>query len=112
MKGYCENKTICRHKQIVSYFGEEVPWEKCNMTCDNCWPRDNGEDDDDELEQVILLLTCTNCGCHVMHMPVHGTLQVTCMHSWCQRRFRSPLQQLDWPVHLKFQNPLLKGLQR
>ena len=50
MKGYCENKKVCRHKQIVSYFGEQVPWEKCDNTCDNCWPRDESQDHDEQAQ--------------------------------------------------------------
>ncbi|KAK9840154.1 hypothetical protein WJX74_004247 [Apatococcus lobatus] len=51
MKAYCENKQLCRHKQIVGYFGESVSWEKCNMKCDNCWPCD-AEDSPDEMQQA------------------------------------------------------------
>lgn len=49
MKTYCENKQLCRHKQIVGYFGESVSWDKCEMKCDNCWQCDS-EEDADELQ--------------------------------------------------------------
>lgn len=33
---YCENKTDCRRKLVLSHFGENFDPKECNKTCDNC----------------------------------------------------------------------------
>lgn len=33
---YCENKTDCRRKLVLSHFGENFDPKSCNKTCDNC----------------------------------------------------------------------------
>lgn len=33
---YCNNQTDCRRVEILRYFGESFPKEKCNASCDNC----------------------------------------------------------------------------
>lgn len=33
---YCENKTDCRRKLVLSHFGENFDSKDCNKTCDNC----------------------------------------------------------------------------
>ncbi|ELA41162.1 RecQ family ATP-dependent DNA helicase [Vittaforma corneae ATCC 50505] len=33
---YCENKTDCRRKLVLSHFGENFDPAECNKTCDNC----------------------------------------------------------------------------
>ncbi len=33
---YCENKTDCRHKQVLQYFNENFDSSKCKNGCDNC----------------------------------------------------------------------------
>ncbi|KUI66826.1 ATP-dependent DNA helicase hus2/rqh1 [Cytospora mali] len=33
---FCENSRDCRRSQLLHYFGESFPRDKCNKTCDNC----------------------------------------------------------------------------
>jgi len=33
---YCENKSDCRRKQVLAYFGENFDPVNCNRRCDNC----------------------------------------------------------------------------
>ncbi|KAI8143734.1 P-loop containing nucleoside triphosphate hydrolase protein [Fennellomyces sp. T-0311] len=36
MVRFCENKTDCRRKQLLIYFGEQFDPQLCKRTCDNC----------------------------------------------------------------------------
>jgi len=49
---YCENRSDCRRKLVLSHFGEQFSKEKCQGTCDNCgkpgavsrdWTKEAGE---------------------------------------------------------------------
>lgn len=65
MKTYCENKQLCRHKQIVGYFGENVSWDKCDMKCDNCWSCDTEEDADEPQVSSLLKLSSDPADCPI-----------------------------------------------
>ncbi|KAL0086760.1 P-loop containing nucleoside triphosphate hydrolase protein [Phycomyces blakesleeanus] len=43
MVKYCENKTDCRRKQILWYFGEKFDPSGCSNTCDNCTSQKHGK---------------------------------------------------------------------
>lgn len=41
--GFCENKSDCRRVQVLNYFSERFPKEKCHAQCDNCNSTDRFE---------------------------------------------------------------------
>lgn len=54
------NEIDCRRTQVLEYFGEKFPSEKCNSTCDNC-RRGTGkfhwEDVTEEAQSILRIVT-------------------------------------------------------
>ena len=100
MKAYCENKQLCRHKQIVGYFGESVSWEKCDMKCDNCWPCDT-EDSADELRQASISHQVAQR--HIQSLKTWYLLK-TCNPTWCGCRLLSEDVKSDEVLHSRLEH--------
>lgn len=53
---YCENRTDCRRKLVLSHFGENFSPVECNKTCDNCTRNLTGTKDYSKQAREILSL--------------------------------------------------------
>lgn len=75
---FCENKTDCRRKQLLAYFGEVFLAKDCHKTCDNCKRNSSGP---------VRMIDLTGDAINVMKL-VHELQNTSVTLSYCVDVFR------------------------